>query len=102
MSYASIGASSLRNLLEREGVLMVTEGLDVFRVNVPESLANKRIADSAIRQRTGCNVVAISDTEGRRLLPAPQEVIPPDAQLLLIGSVEAEERFLEQFGGARA
>ena len=48
------------NLLRRTKILMVTEGLDVFRVKVPASLAGKRIVESAIRERTGCNVVAIS------------------------------------------
>jgi len=101
MSYASIGASSLLNLLRRGRVLMVTEGLDVFRVNVPESLANKRIADTSIRERTDCNVVDIRTADGRSIPPVPQEVLPPDAQLVLIGSLEAEEQFLERFGGDR-
>ena len=59
MSYASIGASSLMNLLRRGQLLMVTEGLDVFRVAVPQALAEKRVGESAIRERTGCNVVDI-------------------------------------------
>jgi Trk K+ transport system NAD-binding subunit len=99
MSYASIGASSLMNLLRRGRILMVTEGLDVFRVNVPAALVNKRIADSSIRERTGCNVVAISTAEGRRIVPGPEQVLSADAQLVLIGSIEAEEHFLEVFGG---
>jgi K+/H+ antiporter YhaU regulatory subunit KhtT len=78
---------------------MVTEGLDVFRVNVPSSLVNKRIADSSIRERTGCNVVAISTAEGQRIVPGPEQMLPSDAELVLIGSIEAEEQFLEVFGG---
>jgi len=101
MSYASIGASSLLNLLRRGRVLMVTEGLDVFRVNVPQSLANKRIADTSIRERTDCNVVDIRTADGRSIPPVPQEVLPPDAQLVLIGSLEAEEQFLKRFGADR-
>jgi Trk K+ transport system NAD-binding subunit len=99
MSYASIGASSLMNLLRRGRILMVTEGLDVFRVNVPAALVDQRIADSAIRERTGCNVVAISTPEGERIVPGPEQVLPADAQLVLIGSIEEEEQFLEVFGG---
>ena len=99
MSYASIGASSLMNLLRRGRILMVTEGLDVFRVNVPGALVDKRIADSSIRERTGCHVIAIRTAEGGRIVPGPEQVLPADAQLVLIGSIEAEEKFLEMFGG---
>jgi Trk K+ transport system NAD-binding subunit len=100
MSYASIGASSLMNLLRRGRILMVTEGLDVFRVNVPPALVGKRIGDSLIRQRTNCNVVAIRTAAGERVVPGPEEVLAQGAQLVLIGSVEAEEQFLDVFGGA--
>ncbi|MFG0314888.1 MAG: potassium channel family protein, partial [Phycisphaerales bacterium] len=42
-SYASIGASSIFNLLQKSRVVTVTQGLDVFRVNVPEEVVGKRI-----------------------------------------------------------
>jgi Trk K+ transport system NAD-binding subunit len=100
MSYASIGASSLMNLLRRGRILMVTEGLDVFRVDVPPALVDKRIADSSIRQRTGCHVVAMSTAAKKRIVPGPEEVLRADAQLVLIGSLEAEKRFFDVFGGA--
>lgn len=78
---------------------MVTEGLDVFRVDVPPALADKRIADSSIRQRTGCHVIAMSIEGGKRIIPGAEEVLPAHAQLVLIGSMEAEKQFLEVFGG---
>ena len=82
------------NLLRRGRILMVTEGLDVCRVNVPAALVNKRIADSSIRERTGCNVVAIRTAGGKRVVPGPEELLRDDAQLVLIGSVEAEEEIV--------
>jgi K+/H+ antiporter YhaU regulatory subunit KhtT len=33
-----------------------------------------------------------------RIVPGPDEVLPADAQLVLIGSLEGEERFIELFG----
>lgn len=100
MSYASIGASSLTNLLRRGRILMVTEGLDVFRVTVPNALVGKRIAECSVRERTGCNVVAIRTAAGKRVVPGPEELLPKGAELVVIGSVEAEEQFLDVFGGA--
>jgi Trk K+ transport system NAD-binding subunit len=102
MSYASMGAGAMLNLLKRSKVLMLAEGLDIFRVKVPSVLAGKSIAESAIRERTGCSVVALSTGKGMQLVPGPEESIPGDGELLMIGSVEDEERFLVLFGGEAA
>jgi hypothetical protein len=44
----------------------------------------------------------MSTEGGRRIVPGPDEVMPAHAQLVLIGSLEAEKQFLEVFGGAGA
>jgi len=97
LSYASMGATTLFNLMKRSSVLMVAEGLDVFRVRVPESLAGMTIAESGIRERTGCSVVAVGKSGAMQPVPNPGEKLAADKDLLLIGSVEAEERFLDVF-----
>ena len=58
MSYPSMGAREIANLLERSSTLMIAEGLEVIRLPVPASLAGRSIAESQIRPRTGCSVVA--------------------------------------------
>ena len=98
MSYASTGASSLMNLLRRSKILMITEGLDIFRVEVPPSLAGRRVVESGIREGSGCNIVAITTDEGRKIVPSGGDVLHAGAELVLIGSLEAEERFMEMFG----
>ncbi len=98
LSYASTGASSLMNLLRRSKSLMVTEGLDIFKVAVPPSLAGKRVAESGIRERSGCNIAAISSAEGEKVVPGADDVLHDGGELVLVGSLEAEERFLKEFG----
>ena len=98
MSYASMGASTVMNWLKRSTILMVAEGLDLFRVRVPPRLAGKTIRDSGIREQTGCSLVAMSTERGMEIVPNPSETIPADADILLIGSIDAEERFLARFG----
>lgn len=97
LSYASMGASTIINLLKRSKILMVAEGLDLFRVRVPDALAGVSIAASGIRERTGCSVVALGTAQGMQLVPDPKEKLVAGAEMLLIGSLEAEECFLEQF-----
>jgi Trk K+ transport system NAD-binding subunit len=97
LSYASMGASTMMNLLKRSRILMVAEGLDLFRVKVPKALAGSTLADSAIRERTGCSVVALGHDEGMQLVPGADTELEAGAEMLLIGSIDAEERFLELF-----
>jgi voltage-gated potassium channel len=94
MSYSSMGANAVFNVLTRDNVLMVAEGLNVFKVKTPPSLAGKRLADSGIRSETGCNVVAFTAEDGMAINPSPDEVLKKDGEIILIGTAESEERFL--------
>ena len=98
MSYAGTGASTIMNWLKHSKILTVAEGLDVFRVPVPAALAGKRIGESSIREQTGCTVVGIGAPQGMEIVPGPSERLPADADMLLIGTAEAEERFLALWG----
>jgi Trk K+ transport system NAD-binding subunit len=97
LSYASMGAGAAMNLLQRNKILMVAEGLDLFEVRVPEQLADKTIAETSIREKTGCSVVAIRTEDGIKAVPDPLATLPPDAEIVLIGTAEAENRFLELY-----
>jgi voltage-gated potassium channel len=100
MSYASMGANAIMNLLERGDVVMVAEGLDVFRTMLPGPLAGKPLRDSAIRERTGCHLVAWQVNDTMVVNPPPDAVIPtdPSAEVILVGTTEAEEKFMRTFG----
>jgi len=95
MSYASMGANVLYNLLKRGTILLMTEGLDVFQVPVPAGLVGKSLAGSNFRQLTGCNVVAIVDNQIAHTRPDPQMPLTEQMELILVGDHEAEERFFE-------
>ena len=100
MSYASMGANAIWNLLQRNDVLMVTEGLHVFRVTLPPRLAGKTMLESRIRQVTGCHVIAI-ETEGvMQINPDPAIPFPDKAELILIGTTKAEQDFVKAFPAA--
>ena len=76
MSYPSMGAREIANLLKRSSTLMIAEGLEVVRLPVPDSLAGKSIAASGIRPRTGCSVVATSLNGSTSVNPDPGKVLP--------------------------
>ncbi len=95
MSYSSLGATAILNLLRNEETLMLAEGLNVFRLEAPATLVGKNLAESRIRETTGCSVVAIKVGDTMSINPDPQMPIQKGTELVLIGSHEAEEKFLQ-------
>jgi Trk K+ transport system NAD-binding subunit len=95
MSHASMAANTLFNLLKPDELLMLAEGLNIFRVLVPPSYVNKSIGESRIRSQTGCNLVAVCDPEAMCVNPDPSFRLSEKNELILIGSEEAESRFFK-------
>jgi len=100
MSYASMAANSIINLLNQEQVLMLVEGLSIFRASALHSLAGKSLSESRIREETGCSVVAITREGNLNLNPDPFGPLALNDELLLVGSAEAEKYFKEKYGSS--
>lgn len=97
MSYSSMGANAIYNVLEQDDVVMLAEGLDVFRYPVPTALVGRRLAESRIREKTGCSVVALEHGGEVVVNPPPDTLLPASAELILIGTTAGEERFVQRF-----
>lgn len=93
LSYATTGANSLFNLLRRSDVLLLAEGLHVFRQSPPVGLHGKTLATSRIRESTGCNVVAVVRNGEIEINPDATLRLEEDSELIVIGDAEAETRF---------
>ncbi|HOD15019.1 MAG: potassium channel protein [Spirochaetes bacterium] len=98
MSNASLGANTIYNYLESSDIVMLAEGLDIFRMRVPPGLEGKSLVESNIRQSTGCTVVAVKNPSGMVINPDPHLPMDRENELILIGNAEAEGRFLRRFG----
>jgi voltage-gated potassium channel len=97
LSYASMGANAMFNSLKRTNVLLLAEGLDVFTVEVPPALAGKTLAETAIREKSQCNVIAIDAPHGMLVNPDPQTVLALGAKLVLIGGAEGQDQFTKHY-----
>jgi Trk K+ transport system NAD-binding subunit len=97
MSYTSMAANTILNLLKPDELLMLAEGLYIFRVVVPSSYVGKSLADIAVRAQTGCNVIAISDQGEVLVNPEPSYGFNENSELILIGSEDAESRFFKMY-----
>jgi Trk K+ transport system NAD-binding subunit len=98
VSYASVGANILMNILENKESAFLSEGMQVFRYAVPASLDGKTIASARIRSLTGSTVIALerAGEEEPTILPDPDAVLSQDMILILIGSPEQEARCREK------
>jgi voltage-gated potassium channel len=97
LSYASMGANTVFNLLRGADSLLLAEGLSVFSVEVPGSVAGRTLDNLRIRSRTGATVIAV-DSEGQRTMnPGREFVMPKEGRMLLVGTLEAEDEFLRRF-----
>ncbi len=96
LSYASTGATAIWNQLGFNNTLVLAEGLDVFRVAMPATIAGQTLADAAIRRRTGCNVVAVVRDGVVESNPDPGQPLPEDAELIVIGDSASEQRFFQE------
>lgn len=97
MSYASMGANTIINILKSDEISMFTEGLNIFTRLTPVSLVGKNLVESNIREKSGCSVIAIKSAG--HLIVGPDPFLPLNGKddLILIGTTEAEQKFLELF-----
>jgi voltage-gated potassium channel len=98
LSYASIGANAIISSLSRSNILMLAEGLDVFEIRVPARLAGRTIAEADVRRITGSTIIAVHHNGETLINPPAKTRLPAGAEIVLVGTVEAEQQFLERFG----
>ncbi len=65
----------------------------LFRVQTPQSLEGVTLAQSRIRQDTGCSVVAIKSEGGFVVNPDPYIPISRNSEMILIGTYDGERQF---------
>ena len=97
MSFASMGANSIINILRPDEISMFTEGLNIFSSPMPKSLVGKNLIESNIRQTTGCSVIALKSMKGLMVGPDPSIPLRVEDEIILIGSTESEQQFLELY-----
>lgn len=100
MSFASLCATTILNLLKPEKILMLSEGLNIFRAQPAKAIVGKALRDQDIRSATGCSIVAIKRSEAMLINPDPDTVVSTEDELILIGTAEAEKKFAERYPGA--
>ena len=95
MSYSSLGAGVIFQLLRPNEVSLFTEGLIVMNRTAGIDLAGKTIMESGIREKTGFSIVAIRSEDRLTVSPHPQTEFNEQDELIVIGTAENEKLFTE-------
>jgi hypothetical protein len=100
MSYASLGAGTIFNYLKRSDVLVLAEGLNVSKVNVPTALVGRTLAKQNPLKESGCHLIGLGHGGRIEMDPDLNKPLASDASMVFVGSLENERRFLGRYASA--
>ena len=93
LSYASLGVQTVYSIVQGRELIVLGEGVDLFYVPLPPSLADKTLAVAGIGARTGLNVIGVQkDGQIVTNLPPDQRLVK-GSTLVALGSAEQRGRF---------
>jgi len=93
LSYASFGVQTVFSIVQGREFVMLGEGVDLFYVPLPPSLAGKTLAGAEIGARTGLNVIGVQKDGQIVTNLLPDQRLVKDSTLVVLGSAEQRERF---------
>ncbi len=101
LSFTSLGVDAVMSLLYGHETVLLGEGVELFTVPVPASLAGRRLRDSNIGAKTGLSVFALEQNGQLASELGADTVLPRGASVLMLGSVDQRRAFGEVFEGAK-
>ncbi len=98
LSYASLGVEYVFSLLQSQELVILGEGVELFAVLLPPSLAGQTLAESEIGARTGLNVIGVQQNGRVETNPPASTELLPGSELLMLGSTQQRQVFTQAFG----
>jgi Trk K+ transport system NAD-binding subunit len=92
LSYASLGVQTVFSIVRGQELVLMGEGVDLFYVPLPRSLADKTLAEAEIGARTGLNVIALQENGQIVTNLPPDRRLVRGSTLITLGSTEQRER----------
>ena len=98
LSYTTLGIEAVISLLHGHPPVLLGEGVDLFSLRVPSSLAGRPLSESGIGSRTGLSVVALQRGNELTAPLTSETVLTSGAELIMLGSQEQRAAFIRAFG----
>ncbi len=97
LSYATLGVEAALSIVQGRELLMLGEGVEVFDISLPDVLAGRTLADAAIGECTGLNVIAVRENGRIRTQPSASGVLSAGCALIALGTPEQRRAFSASF-----
>jgi Trk K+ transport system NAD-binding subunit len=97
LSYTALGVESLMSLVSGDQTVLLGEGVRLFERQVPASLAGQPLSKTGIGSRTGLSVVALEHGDRMTTQLTANTVLPRDGTLLMLGSEDQRQTFVDVF-----
>jgi voltage-gated potassium channel len=97
LSYAPLGAESVISMLQGRQPVIMGEGVELFTVYLPQTLAGKTLAESRIGSLTGLIVLAVELDNETIANPLPSTVLPEGSRLKVLGTGDQLRKFKNLF-----
>jgi hypothetical protein len=97
LSYTSLGVDSVMSLVNGAATVMLGEGVRLFEVPVPPSLAGQPLSQTGIGSRTGLSVVAMEDQQTLTTQLTGETLLPGRGTLVMLGNADQRQQFADAF-----
>ena len=84
-------------LVNGDATVVLGEGIRLFQIRVPPSLAGQPLSRTGIGSRTGLSVVAVEEREAFTTQLTAETLLPRGGTLLMLGDVDQRQQFAEAF-----
>jgi len=95
LSYATLGSEAVLSISKGQELTVLGEGITLFITSIPHSLEGKSLAESGIGAKTGLSVIAIKENTKVITLLSAETLLPPSAEIVLLGTIEMKQKFNE-------
>ena len=86
LSYASLGVEAVLSIVQGHELMMLGEGVHLFHIPLPDSLAGRTLSEAGIGAHTGLNVIALRENGHTSTNPSASQKLDPGCTLLALGT----------------
>ncbi len=100
LSYSTLGSEAVLSISKGQELTVLGEGFTLFIIPIPKSLEGKSLAESGIGAKSGLSVIAIKESSEVQTLLSADTILPPGAEIVMLGNIEMKHKFNKIFVNA--
>lgn len=98
LSYATLGSEAVLSISKGQELTILGEGINLFNTKTPSQLIGKSIGQSGIGAKTGLSVIAIKEDNKINTLLSADTLLPPNAEIIMLGNIDMRNKFNDIYG----